>query len=75
MEQITINFNAAMLRQQIESAGVTQAEIARKVGVRRAAINNYISGNSKPSIDVLAKICHHLNVPMDVFFAKTSNAS
>jgi len=75
MENIVVDFNAEILRQTIDNAGISQAEIARKAGVRRSAINNILSGSSKPSVEVLAKICHLLNVSMDVFFVKKLNNS
>jgi transcriptional regulator with XRE-family HTH domain len=71
MENIAINFNIASLRQAIDNAGISQAELARKAGVRRSAINNILSGSSKPSVEVLAKICCLLNVSMDIFLLKS----
>jgi len=75
MENVAVNFSAELLRQAIDNAGISQAEVARKTGVRRSAINNILSGSSKPSVEVLAKICHLLNVSMDIFFVKRLNNS
>lgn len=70
-----MKFNEEKLREVIASASISQAELARVAGVRRSGIHNYLTGKSRPSIEVLARICHHLNVPMDIFFEKKLNSS
>lgn len=43
-------------------AGITQEELAEKVGVIRQTITEYESGRIKPSADVLLKIMSELKI-------------
>lgn len=46
-------------------SGLTQAELANRIGVERKSISNYIYGVSDPQASVLGKICKQLNVSAD----------
>lgn len=46
-------------------SGLTQAELANRIGVERKSISNYIHGVSDPQSSVLGKICKQLNVSAD----------
>lgn len=55
----------ARLRQLIEDKGMTQKELANKVGCTEAAISHYIKGDRIPRASVLAKIAIALNTTSD----------
>lgn len=45
--------------------GLSQTELAERVGVRSASISGYESGKASPSVDVLIKLAKALNVSLD----------
>lgn len=53
---------ASRLRQAREQAGLTQLDLAEKLGVTKSAIGNYENGVSSPKWDVLLKIFDVLHV-------------
>lgn len=53
---------ASRLRQAREQAGLTQLELAEKLGVTKSAIGNYENGVSSPKWDVLVRIFDVLHV-------------
>lgn len=53
---------AGRLRQAREQAGLTQQDLAKKLGVTKSAIGNYENGVSSPKWDILIKIFDVLHV-------------
>ena len=53
---------ASRLRQAREHSGLTQQDLAEKLGVTKSAIGNYENGVSSPKWDVLLKIFDILHV-------------
>lgn len=53
---------ASRLRQAREQSGLTQQDLAEKLGVTKSAIGNYENGVSSPKWDVLLKIFDVLQV-------------
>lgn len=53
---------ASRLRQAREQSGLTQQDLAEKLGVTKSAIGNYENGVSSPKWDVLLKIFDVLHV-------------
>ena len=49
-----------------KEAGLTQAEVAARISVTYRTYQNYESGASKPSAEVLAKISELFSVSMDM---------
>lgn len=49
------------LKALIKEAGLTQKELANRIGVNYSAVKFYVSGVNRPSVDVLADICRVLN--------------
>ena len=45
--------------------GLTQSELAKKLNVTTRTIQNYESGNSEPSFDMLVRIAINLNVNVE----------
>ena len=56
------------LKQARESAGLTQLELAKKLGVTKSAIGNYENGVSSPKEAVLLQIFDVLNVEPNFLF-------
>ncbi len=53
---------ASRLRQAREQSGLTQQDLAEKLGVTKSAIGNYENGVSSPKWDILLKIFDVLQV-------------
>jgi transcriptional regulator with XRE-family HTH domain len=51
-----------------EKNGLTQAELARRVGVSRSYINKIENGEAKPSLALLERIASILGVSIKDFF-------
>ena len=54
------------IRQVRTSAGVSQAELAERIGVYQKDICRWETGARTPSLEAFAKICKALNVSADV---------
>lgn len=46
-------------------AGLTQAEIAQRLGVTMNTISNYEKGHTTPTMEVVVKLAHILGVTTD----------
>ena len=61
---ITIEQIRAKLIEAIRNSGITQTEIAKRLGVKQATIACYLSKNKKamPALDTLANLCALLDL-------------
>lgn len=59
---------AEIIKQFRKKAGLTQMQLAEKIGVNRTAITKYESGNVIPSAKILAEIFAVLNIPSSFIF-------
>ena len=48
------------------AAGITQVDLAKKLGVTKQSVSNWENGNIQPSVEMIAKISKVLNVKTDV---------
>jgi len=46
----------------IEEMGITQKQLANKIGVSPSRVNDYISGRSEPSLKVARLLCSTLHI-------------
>lgn len=53
-------------------AGMNQEELAKKLGVTKAAISNYETGLRAPKQDLLFDLSNIFGVSIDAFFPKTT---
>lgn len=53
------------IRQARKNAGLTQQELADKIGVTQAMVSYYEKDTKKPSVDVITKAASVLNVSLD----------
>ena len=54
---ITLDNIKDKLSEAIKGSGLTQTELAKKLGVSQQAISNYIKGDRLPALDTLANLC------------------
>lgn len=45
------------LAEAIKHSGITQIELARRLGVRQSNISHYVKGDKMPALDTLANLC------------------
>ena len=50
------------LIEAIKQSGLTQVELAKKVGVCQQSVAQYISGRAMPALDTFANLCVALDV-------------
>ena len=55
------------LAEVIQQSGLSQSEIARRIGVKQSQISCYVHGKKMPALDTLANLCVVLDVdPADI---------
>ena len=59
---------ASVIRKRIEK-GITQKELAKKIGTKQSAISRFESGAYNPSFAFLQKIAHGLEAKLKVTIA------
>ena len=50
------------LTEAIKQSGLTQTEIANRLGIRQATIGQYLSGRAMPALDTFANLCNILDL-------------
>ena len=53
-----------------ESAGISQSELARRIGKSRQQVHDWESGARNPKLDALMKIAQALGVPLEALLQK-----
>ena len=53
------------LSEAIRQSGMTQAEIANRVGIKHQQISCYLKGQKMPALDTFANLCKVLDVSAD----------
>jgi transcriptional regulator with XRE-family HTH domain len=53
-----------------KKAGVTQGELAEKLGVTQGAVSQWENGDTKPSVELLPKLASVLGCTIDDLFRK-----
>lgn len=59
---ITIDQIRERLIKEIRNSGMTQTELASKIGVIQQSVGQYLSGRAMPSLDTLANLCKVLDI-------------
>lgn len=65
-------FNEVLINLR-KSKGLTQKELAKKIGMTASAIGNYEQGTRMPDYETLEIIADFFNVPLDSLFGKRKN--
>lgn len=58
------------LREARQGKGLSQAELARRVGVSRQTVNMIENGDYNPTIALCIRICRELNTTLDAIFGE-----
>lgn len=53
------------LAEEIRQSGITQAEIAKRLGIKHQQISCYLKGQKMPALDTFANLCRILDVSSD----------
>ncbi|EKD32927.1 MAG: transcriptional regulator, XRE family [uncultured bacterium] len=56
---------AAIIEKRLQK-GLTQAELARKIGTKQSAIARLESGNYNPTVELLKKVAKALNARLEI---------
>lgn len=56
---------ADRITQRMAEVGITQADIVRKIGAGRSTVSNWVSGETKPSAEYIAKLAEALKCNSD----------
>ena len=59
---ITLEQIQKRIAEEIKRSGVSQTEIARKIGISQQAISSYVIGRKLPALDTLANLCKLLDL-------------
>jgi len=59
---ITIEQIRVKLIERIRESGMTQTEIAKKLGIYQSAVAAYFSGRAMPALDTFANLCAVLDL-------------
>ena len=70
---ITIKQVQSKLAEAIKQSGLTQAEIAKRIGVNQPQISCYIKGTKMPAIDTLSNLCVILDLDANEILCVTEN--
>ena len=68
-ERIRLNLVAAM-----EKAGINQVQLAKKLGISKGTVNNWIRGNNSPDVDIVPDICSVLEISIIELFSSLNNS-
>ena len=62
------------LAEAITQSGLTQKEIAQRIGVKQTQVSCYLHGKKMPALDTLANLCVALDVdPADILCTNKPN--
>ena len=64
-----------VIKKYRKEAGMTQEEIANRLGVTTPAVNKWENSNSKPDIELLAPIARLLDISLDTLLSFHENLS
>ncbi|MDO4474948.1 MAG: helix-turn-helix transcriptional regulator, partial [Eubacteriales bacterium] len=62
-----------VIRKYRKEVGLTQEEMANRLGVTTPAVNKWENGNSKPDIELLAPIARLLHISLDTLLSFHEN--
>ena len=64
---ITLKEIQTNLIKEIRESGLSQSEIAKKLGIKQPTIGQYLSGRAMPALDTFANLCVVLDIdPNDI---------
>ena len=57
-----------LLKWKIKRSGMTQGDIAKKLGITEVSLSRYVSGKGYPKIDMLYRLSEILNANPEIFY-------
>ncbi len=72
--QVDIGFNYERMQERRKSLGMSQGDLAEKVGIAQNQISRYERGHVMPSAEALAKITHALETNADYLLGLSDSA-
>ena len=68
---ITLQQIQKQIADAITTSGMSQTEIAKKLGISQQSISHYVKGDKMPALDTFANLCVILDVdPSDLLCTK-----
>ena len=61
----------SVIKKYRKDIGLTQEEMANRLGVTAPAVNKWENGNSNPDIELLAPIARLLNISLDTLLSQS----
>ena len=65
-----MNYIAENIKYLRKNKGITQEQLANKIGVKRSNIGAYEENRAEPKLRVLLNICHYFNIDVDSIITK-----
>ena len=59
---VNIDIIQIKIRESIKQSGLTQTELAKRLGITQSAIAHYVKGDIIPSLDTFATLCEVLDL-------------
>ena len=59
---ITLEQIQKRIAEAIRQSGMTQTELANRLGIKQPTVRQYLSGRAMPALDTLANLCKVLDV-------------
>ena len=63
----------SVIRKYRKECGLTQEEMAKRLGVTTPAVNKWENGNTNPDIELLAPIARLLHISLDTLLSFRKN--
>ena len=59
---VTLEMIRAKLIEAIRQSGMSQTELAKKIGISQSGIAHYVKGDKMPALDTFANLCKVLEL-------------
>lgn len=70
---ITLQQIQQKIKEAIKQSGLSQTEIAKKLGISQQTVSHYVKGDKMPALDTFANLCVILDVEPSEILCITKN--